>query len=82
LSQVRNEVPTGDYSLFNLRSSYEWKNARVDIGVENVFDTFYLLPLGGAYLGQGNSMTSNGVPWGMSVPGKGRSVNVALNLNF
>ncbi|OYY94563.1 MAG: TonB-dependent receptor [Hydrogenophilales bacterium 28-61-23] len=82
VSQVRNEVPTGEYSLFNLRSSYEWKHARIDIGVENVFDTFYLLPLGGAYLGQGNSMTSNGVPWGMSVPGKGRSVNVALNLNF
>ena len=82
VSQVRNEVPTGDYSLFNLRSSYEWKHARIDIGVDNVFDTFYLLPLGGAYLGQGNSMTSNGVPWGMSVPGKGRSVNVALNLNF
>jgi len=82
VSQVRNEVPTGEYSLFNLTSSYEWKHARIDIGVENVFNTFYLLPLGGAYLGQGNSMTSNGVPWGMVVPGKARSLNVALNLHF
>ena len=82
VSQVRNEVKTSDYSLVNLRSSYEWKYARIDIGLENAFNTFYLMPLGGAYLGQGNSMTSNGIPWGMSVPGKGRSFNVALNLRF
>ncbi len=82
ISQVRNEVTTPGYALFNLRSSYEWKQVRVDFDVENVFDTFYLLPLGGAYLGQGNSMTTGGVPWGMSVPGRGRSFNVAVNLRF
>jgi iron complex outermembrane recepter protein len=82
VSQVRNEIQTSAYSLVNLRSSYEWKYARIDIGLENAFNNFYLMPLGGAYLGQGNSMTSNGVPWGMSVPGKGRSFNVALNLRF
>lgn len=82
ISQVRNEVQTPAYSLANLRSSYEWKHARIDIGLENAFNKFYLLPLGGAYLGQGNSMTSNGIPWGMSVPGMGRSLNVALNVNF
>ena len=82
ISQVRNEVTTPGYALFNLRSSVEWKQVRIDFDVENVFDTFYLLPLGGAYLGQGNSMTTGGVPWGMSVPGRGRSLNVALNLKF
>lgn len=82
ISQVRNEVTTPGYALFNLRSSVAWKQVRIDFDVENVFDTFYLLPLGGAYLGQGNSMTTGGVPWGMSVPGRGRSLNVALNLKF
>jgi len=82
ISQVRNEVTTPGYALFNLRSSYEWKQARLDLEIENVFDTFYLLPLGGAYLGQGNSMTTGGVPWGMSVPGRGRSFNAALNISF
>jgi len=82
VSQVRNEVQTTAYSLLNLRSSYEWKYARIDIGLENALNKFYLLPLGGAYLGQGNSMTTDGVPWGMSVPGRGRSLNLALNLKF
>lgn len=82
ISQVRNEVQTSDYSLLNLRTSYDWKYARIDIGLENALNQFYLMPLGGAYLGQGNSMTTNGIPWGMSVPGKGRSFNVALNVRF
>ncbi|MBS1140333.1 MAG: TonB-dependent receptor [Proteobacteria bacterium] len=81
-SQVRNEVETPGYTLFNLRSSYEWKHARIDLAIENLFDKFYYLPLGGAYVGQGNSMTISGVPWGMVVPGRGRSLNVALNLSF
>ena len=82
ISQVRNEIRTGGYGLFNLRSSYEWKEARLDIGIENVFNRHYALPLGGAYVGQGASMTSNGIPWGVAVPGMGRSINVALNAHF
>jgi len=82
VSQVRNEMKTGGYSLFNLRSSYEWKYARLDVGIENLFDRFYSTPLGGAYVGQGASMTTNGIPWGVPVPGMGRSFNVALNMHF
>lgn len=82
VSRVRNEIRTDGYSLLNLRSSYEWKYARLDVGVENLFDRYYSLPLGGAYVGQGPSMTSNGIPWGIPVPGRGRSINVSLNLHF
>lgn len=82
VSQVRNEVPTAGYSLFNLRSSYETKGFRLDFGLENLFNRAYALPLGGAYLGQGASMTSLGIPWGVVVPGMGRSVNVAANVKF
>ncbi len=82
VSHVRNEVPTGGYSLLNLRSSYEWQHARLDFGIENVFNRFYSLPLGGAYVGQGPSMTTNGIPWGVPVPGMGRSFNIALNVHF
>jgi iron complex outermembrane receptor protein len=81
-SQVRNEIPTDGYSLLNLRSSYEWKNLRIDLSIENVFDRFYSMPLGGAYVGQGASMTTNGIHWGTAVPGKGRSIDVSLNLSF
>lgn len=82
VSQVRNEVTTDSYELFNLRSSYEWKHLRLDFSVENVFNRFYSMPLGGAYVGQGASMTTNGIPWGVPVPGMGRSINVSLNVQF
>ena len=82
LSWVRNEMPTDGYALLNLRSGYEWKRLRVDLGVENVFNRYYAQPLGGAYLGQGMSMSSGGIPWGTVVPGRGRSFDVAFNLRF
>ena len=82
VSQVRNEIKTGGYSLVNLRGSYDWKYARLDVGIENIFNRFYSQPLGGAYLGQGSSMTTNGIPWGVPVPGMGRSFNAALNFRF
>jgi iron complex outermembrane receptor protein len=82
VSRVRNEVRTPGYGLVNLRTSYEWQKIRLDLAVENLFDRFYSLPLGGAYLGQGPSMTTNGIPWGVAVPGLGRSVNVALSAAF
>lgn len=86
VSDVRNEVETSGYSLVNLRSSHSWKKARIDFGVENVFDRFYRLPLGGAYLGQGTTMTSAEVGivprWGNVVPGMGRSIYVGMNLKF
>lgn len=82
VSQVRNEIPTPGYSLLNLRSSYEFKHARLDLSVENVFNKLYFSPLGGAYVGQGSSMTTNIIPWGTNIPGMGRSINIALNVHF
>jgi len=75
VSQVRNEIKTGGYSLFNLRSSYELnKKIRIDFGIDNLFDKCYLLPLGGAYVGQGMTMSMNGIPYGVAVAGMGRSI--------
>jgi iron complex outermembrane receptor protein len=82
VEQVRNELKTGAYALFNLRSSYEWNNIRFDVGIENLFNAFYQLPLGGAYVGQGMTMAAKGVPWGIPVPGMGRTFYVATNVKF
>lgn len=82
VSRVRNEIRTGGHGLLNLRGSYAWKRVRLDLAVENVFDRLYFPPLGGAYLGQGNGMAVNAIPWGMAVPGPGRSVNLALDVRF
>ncbi|MBF0125837.1 MAG: TonB-dependent receptor [Magnetococcales bacterium] len=82
VSRTRNEVKTGGYGLLNLRSSYEWEQVRLDLGVENVLDQFYHLPLGGAYVGQGATMSGGAVPWGTPVPGMGRSVFAGISVKF
>lgn len=94
VSDVRNELQTPGYALFNLRSSYRWKNVRVDFGVENLFDKLYFHPLGGAYVGQGATMSfnrevgtigangGNASMWGTGVPGMGRSVYAGLTMDF
>ena len=84
VSQVRDEVKTGGYGLLNLRSSYEWKQVRFDVGVENALDKFYNPPLGGAYIGQGSTMSlgATAALYGIPVPGMGRSVYAGATLKF
>jgi iron complex outermembrane receptor protein len=82
VSAERNEVETSGYGLLHLRSRYEWKQARLDLGIENLFDRFYNAPLGGAYLGQGKTMSGTGVDWGTPVPGMGRSFYAGVTLMF
>lgn len=94
VSDVRNEIKTAGYSLVNLKSSYSWKNLRLDFGVDNLFDKMYYLPLGGAYTGQGATMSFNkevgtigasgGTQsmWGTAVPGMGRSLYLGMNIKF
>lgn len=82
VSQVRNEAASAAYGLLNLRSSYEWQHARLDFGLENALNRQYEQPLGGAYVGQGASMGINNIPWGVALPGMGRSFNLALSVNF
>ncbi|MDR9437466.1 MAG: TonB-dependent receptor, partial [Thiohalophilus sp.] len=64
VSATRNEMQTESYGLLHLRSSYTWKQVRFDVGIENVFDEFYNHPLGGAYLGEGKTMSGTDVAWG------------------
>jgi iron complex outermembrane receptor protein len=73
---VRNELKSGGYSLLNLRSSYEWKQVRFYVAVENLLNKFYVDPLGGSYLGQRTMVA------GVGVPGMGRSVNAGMTVKF
>ncbi len=82
VSATRNELSTAAYALLHLRGSYQWRRLRMDFGAENVFNRYYSLPLGGAYVGQGKTMSGTGVPWGLAVPGKGRSLYASINLDF
>ncbi len=94
LSEVRNEIETDSYALLNLRGGYDKQRMRFDFGVENLFDTNYDLPTGGAYVGQGATMSFNreigalgpnggtSSIWGIAVPGLGRTFYAAATLKF
>jgi len=84
IQAVRKELETSGYSIVNLYSSYDWTKVRFDFGIENVFDKHYYHPLGGAYLGQGATMSSNNTAplHGTLVPAMGRSVNLGLTFKF
>lgn len=81
-SAVRNELKTAGYGLLHLRGSYEIRQVRVDFGIANLLNKAYALPLGGVYVGQGSTMMLNTAPWGVAVPGPGRSFYVAFNVKF
>ncbi|MBZ0090777.1 MAG: TonB-dependent receptor plug domain-containing protein [Sulfuricellaceae bacterium] len=81
VAQVRNELKTAGYGLLNLRGRYEWKKLRFDVGIENALNRFYNPPLSGAYVGQGNGM-STGILHGTPVPGAGRSIYTGLSVKF
>ena len=89
-SVERNELQTPGYFISNIRGSYTWQKVRVDAGINNIFNTLYYNPLGGAYLGQGKTMSMNpgqtgftsGPNWGVAMPMPGMSIYTALNVKF
>jgi iron complex outermembrane receptor protein len=84
VSEVHNELETDAYALFNLRTSYQQGPLKLDLGIENLFDTEYDLPLGGANLVnyQVSSMMGTSPAWGYGVAGPGRSFNARLTVSF
>jgi iron complex outermembrane receptor protein len=86
VSRVRNEMRTAGYGLMHLRSRYDTGRWSLELGIENLLDRYYETPLGGAYVGQGTTMTIPPAPnepqWGTPVPGPGRSVYASVYLEF
>ena len=86
VSKVRNEMTTAGYGLVHLRSRYEQDRWSAELGIENLFDRAYDDPLGGAYVGQGTTMTIPPAPnqpqWGTPVPAAGRSVYAGVSMKF
>jgi iron complex outermembrane receptor protein len=76
VSQVRNELTTPSYALVNIRTGYQWQAVRVDAGIDNLFNKYYVLPLGGA------DLADYGKAYGYNVPGPGRSFNGRLTVTF
>jgi iron complex outermembrane receptor protein len=83
---LRFEPKTAGFALLNLRTSYKWKNMQIDLGVTNLFDKLYYLPLGGinydnfldSKLPPNTKRAANFEP----LAGQGRSFNVGLTQAF
>lgn len=80
VNDLRHEPVTPGYALVNLRTSYEWENLRVDLGVDNVFDQLYYPPLGGVDWADYNAGGKVGRIG--PVPGEGRSFNAGMTVKF
>lgn len=78
-SLLRNEVATSGYGLVGLHSSWSGNSLRIDIGIDNLLDKPYQLAQGGAYTGQGKTMSGFDVPWGVALTGPGRSLYLSAN---
>lgn len=76
VNQVHNEIETSGYALVNLRTGYEWESVKIEVGLNNLFDKNYVLPLGGA------DLVTYGGAWGDGVRGPGRSLDGRLTLKF
>lgn len=76
-----NEPKTPGYALLNFRSGYEYRQFKLDVGVDNLLDKHYYHPLGGVYIvaARSGSYSPNNLP---AVPAIGRSVFVSMNLEF
>ncbi|MFL2981246.1 MAG: TonB-dependent receptor [Methylophilaceae bacterium] len=81
LSQIRNENKSSGYGLVNLFSTYDYKTTQLSFGITNLFDKYYINPLGGNYVGQGATMMT-GISNNIGVPGMGRSFNVGLTIDL
>ena len=78
VSAVRAEQQTPAYTLANYRSAYKFgKGIQFDVGVENLFDTQYILPLGGLEYVSGNMSTAP-----QPLRAAGRSISVGLTASF
>jgi len=77
---LRYEPKTGGYGLVNLRAGYAWKSIRVDLGVTNLFNKFYYLPLGGVNFD--NYMATGWMGTIGPLAGQGRSVDASVTVAF
>ena len=77
---LRREPETPAYCLVNLHSSYQWHYVRLDVGVTNLFDRYYYLPLGGVNMDNYLATNWNGAL--LPLAGQGRSFYAGLTMKF
>ncbi len=81
VAKTYNEPQTPGYVLLNLKTGYQYKQLKLDLGVDNLLDKQYYHPLGGVYIyaAKPGRYSPDSLP---PVPAMGRSVFVSVNLEF
>lgn len=82
VSTIQSEPQTKGYVIVNLHAAYKAGNITLRAGIDNLFNRLYYNPQNGVYVGQGMTMKLNGIPAGITVPGPGRSFNLAFDAHF
>ncbi|UMM63938.1 TonB-dependent receptor [Aristophania vespae] len=79
VDSIRSEARTPGYALLGLGAGYSWHTLRLDIGLDNLLNQRYFLPLGGRMVTDKNHPTGT-LP--SPVLAMGRSVNLTLRGSF
>lgn len=79
VDRLRKENTTGQYTLVNLSTRYEWERVTLSLGVDNLLDEYYEQPLGGVSIAAFRTGASEGFD---PVAGAGRSLNAGVRYRF
>ncbi|MCP3128621.1 TonB-dependent receptor [Shewanella sp. KJ2020] len=75
----RLENQTDSYSLLNLNSRMKWQDLTLTFAINNLFDSYYELPLGGVSVAEFKADNTNGFN---QVAGAGRSFELSASYAF
>jgi len=78
---VRLEPPTPGYSVVDLHTAYEWRNLRLDLGINNLLDRQYANPLGGTWQSALYPPSYAGATF-RPLPAEGRSFDTGFSVKF
>ena len=83
VNPLQNEQRTPGYAIVNWRTSYQFQNLKLAVGIDNLFNRQYYDPNGGAYVSGWRAMGNNynNYPMG-ALPAAGRSLNAGITVSF
>ncbi len=79
---LRNEPSTPAYAVMGLRASYEYKNLRFDLGLDNIADKRYFEPLGGIDIADWRSAGRPVSMWDQPLAAMGRTLYGGVTVKF
>ena len=79
VDERRLENTTKSYHLVNLQSEVEWQDITLKFAIDNLFDQYYELPMGGVSVAEYRADSSRGFN---QLAGAGRSVNIGVSYTF